>query len=38
MIGAYEIIMILFAACDLIIAIYAVHIMKKGIAARSLRE
>jgi hypothetical protein len=30
--------MILFAACDLVIAIVAIHIMKKGIAARSLAE
>jgi hypothetical protein len=38
MLGAYEIIMILFATCDLIIAIYAVHIMKKGKAARSVER
>jgi hypothetical protein len=36
MIGTYEILMVLFAVCDLVVAIIAIRIMKKGIAARTL--
>jgi hypothetical protein len=38
MIGTYEILMVILAVCDLVVAIIAIRVMKKGTAARSLRE